>query len=284
MFKRPVIQAHLLHLFVLKIALALFSASAAASWSAVPGPTSGSARSYGAYNAGCLAGAEALPPQGRGYQAMRLSRDRHYGHPHLIQLVQRLGDYAAGHGVRLLIGDLAQARGGPMPYGHSSHQTGLDVDIWFTILPQYERLPPDEIEQRPMRSVVDRARGQIISAYWQPMFTDLLRYTASIPEVERIFVNPVIKQKLCQTEGHQAWLGKLRPWWGHDGHFHVRIACPADSRGCQSQAPPPPGSGCDEDLASWIRDQRRPPPPTTTPRPPRTVQLPEICNQIQAIR
>lgn len=280
---KPVCEVFTLYSIMLTIFLALFTTSATASWSQVPGPTTGSAQAYGRYNAGCLAGAEVLPPQGRGYQAMRLSRDRHYGHPQLIALVQDLGEYADARGVRLLIGDLTQARGGPMPYGHASHQNGLDVDIWFTLLAEHEHLAPADIEQRPMRSVVDRARGQIIAEYWHPLFADLLQYTASIPEVERIFVNPVIKQRLCQTQGNPDWLGKLRPWWGHDGHFHVRLACPADSEACESQAPPPPGSGCDNDLANWIEDQRRPPPPTTTPRPRRTPELPAICEHIRAL-
>jgi len=274
----------IVHIKILTAILALLSSTSVwASWSAVPGPTTGAPQVYGTYNAGCLAGADVLPPQGRGYQVMRLSRNRHYGHPQLIALVQHLGEYADARGVRLLVGDLTQARGGPMPYGHASHQNGLDVDIWFTLLTQHERLPPAAIEERSMRSVVDRARGQVITEHWHPLFTDLLRHTALIPEVERIFVNPVIKQKLCHTQGEQDWLGKLRPWWGHDGHFHVRLACPPDSPECQPQAPPPPGSGCDEDLASWIQDQRRPPPPTTTPRPRRVPELPAACEHIRTL-
>ena len=43
----------------------------------------------------------------------------------------------------------------------------------------------------------------------------------------------------------------MRPWWGHDDHFHVRLACPADSPECTPQAPLPPGDGCDA-LAWWF--------------------------------
>lgn len=267
----------------LTVLLLAVTLPATADWSRVPGPAAGPPQVYGFYSAGCLAGAEALPPQGRGYQTMRLSRDRYYGHPQLIALIRHLGDYAADRGVRLLIGDLAQPRGGPMPYGHRSHQIGLDADIWFTLLPRNEQLPPTEIEQRPMRSVVDRLSGRIVSERWQPLFADLLRHTALIPEVERIFVNPVIKQALCRSVGDQDWLGKLRPWWGHDSHFHVRLACPADSVNCEPQAPPPSGSGCDEDLASWIEDQRRPPTATATPAPRPASELPEICRQVRTM-
>ena len=49
----------------------------------------------------------------------------------------------------LLIGDMSQPRGGPMLNGHSSHQIGLDVDIWFTPMPDHE-LSPEE------RDVIDR--------------------------------------------------------------------------------------------------------------------------------
>ena len=39
------------------------------------------------------------------------------------------------------VGDMAQPRGGPLPFGHASHQTGLDVDIWFTLTPRPRLVP-----------------------------------------------------------------------------------------------------------------------------------------------
>ena len=49
--------------------------------------------------------------------------------------MQALADAATKQGLGVLsIGDLGQARGGPAPSGHVSHQSGLDVDIWFWLL------------------------------------------------------------------------------------------------------------------------------------------------------
>jgi penicillin-insensitive murein endopeptidase len=110
----------------------------------------------------------------------------------------------------------------------------------------------------------------------------LLRLAASDPNVERIFVNAVIKTALCRAApaGDRAWLHRLRPWWEHDDHFHVRLRCPDGSPECQAQAPIPPGDGCDAVLASWVRDQR-PPPPHPAPPPTRKLPiLPEACRAI----
>src|SRR5439155_21254326 len=66
------------------------------------------------------------------------------------------------------------------------------------------------------------------------------------------FVNPLVKGALCAEAGDdRAWLRKIRPWWAHHEHFHVRLACPADSPDCERQPPLPPGDGCDE-LAWWL--------------------------------
>src|SRR5215213_5749769 len=49
-----------------------------------PNPASLAARSIGFYSKGCLAGADALPVDGRTWQVMRLSRNRNWGHPALV--------------------------------------------------------------------------------------------------------------------------------------------------------------------------------------------------------
>lgn len=249
-----------------------------AAWSRVADTSPAPSEVIGFYSAGCIAGARQLPPVGEGYQVMRLSRNRHYGHPELIAFIQRLGRAAAIRGARLLIGDLGQPRGGPMDYGHRSHQTGLDADIWFTLLDRHERLSREAIETLDMRSIVDGSAGRLRPERWQPLFADILRWAAGAPEIDRIFVNPVIKQALCRDPDNHAWLGKLRPWWGHDAHFHIRLACPADSPDCQSQPPPPSGSGCDADLDTWVEDQKKPRPSVS--RPARPVVLPTACTSV----
>ncbi|MDP1906759.1 MAG: penicillin-insensitive murein endopeptidase, partial [Hyphomicrobium sp.] len=50
------------------------------------------ARSFGFYSKGCLAGAVALPIDGPTWQAMRLSRNRNWGHPELIAMLERLAN------------------------------------------------------------------------------------------------------------------------------------------------------------------------------------------------
>lgn len=89
------------------------------------------ARAIGSYAKGCLSGAKALPIDGPAWQHMRLSRNRNWGHPKLLQVVQRLArDGREKDGwPGLLVGDLSQPRGGPMLTGHASHQIGLDADV-----------------------------------------------------------------------------------------------------------------------------------------------------------
>src|SRR3972149_6071990 len=86
----------------------------------------------GFYTSGCIANSLPLPEAGTGYQVIRLSRKRFYGHPNLIQYIKSLGRSVASYLTgTLLIGDLSQEKGGPLPDEHSSHQNGLDADILF---------------------------------------------------------------------------------------------------------------------------------------------------------
>lgn len=219
---------------------------------AVPAP--GPARAIGDYAAGCLQGAHKLALDGPGYQVMRPSRQRTYGHPNLIDFIRGFGRRmrAERAGV-LLIGDLSQPRGGRAASGHSSHQTGLDVDIWFKT-PERAlrgRLPSALRETLAAESVVDLASQSIVESEYTQVAT-VLRLAAADPRVERVFVHPVIKRSLCTSPADaRAWLRKLRPWHGHDDHFHVRLACPAQGVDCQPQAPLPPGDGCDK-LDFWF--------------------------------
>src|SRR5438094_7692097 len=90
------------------------------------------ARTIGFYAKGCLAGGVALPINGPTWQVMRLSRNRNWGHPALVEYLERLSEKGAQVGWSgLLVGDMSQARGGPMISGHASHQVGLDADIWL---------------------------------------------------------------------------------------------------------------------------------------------------------
>ena len=100
-------------------------------------PAAMPAKSYGFYSKGCFSGGVAIPVDGPTWQAMRLSRNRRWGHPTMIALVEKLSrDAAEKDGwPGLLIGDISQPRGGPMLTGHASHQIGLDADIWLNPMP-----------------------------------------------------------------------------------------------------------------------------------------------------
>lgn len=265
--------------FVLLFAL---PTHAAQRWSAVREPLAAAPQVLGSYAAGCIAGAVPLPLVGSGYQVMRSSRHRYFGHPALIQFVQRLGEQANAQGIRLLIGDLGQARGGPAPTGHRSHQNGLDVDVWFLQQPAAQLLSKAQTEQIAMPSMVRSTEGRF-NERWSAQQRDILQQAALAPQVERIFVNAIIKQELCKTERDRSWLRKLRPWWGHDAHFHVRLVCPADSTQCKAQKPLPYGDGCDTELANWVRDLVNAalfPKPARPASPPSAERLPAACQAV----
>src|SRR4051794_5498605 len=118
--------------------------AAAADWSTVATPSPGPTQSIGFYSAGCLQGAQQLPLDGPGYEAIRISRNRYWGQPWLIDTITVLGTKVRAAGqAHLYIGDLGQPRGGPAPTGHASHQVGLDADVWFERQPGPRRAPQD---------------------------------------------------------------------------------------------------------------------------------------------
>jgi penicillin-insensitive murein endopeptidase len=243
------------------------------------------ARAIGFYSAGCLAGAKALPINGPTWQVMRVSRNRNWGHPKLVAFLERLAEKAKKVGwPGLLVGDMSQPRGGPMLTGHASHQVGLDADIWLTPMPD-RKLSPEEREFMSATEVVRDDRLDVDTSVWTHQHTEVIRTAAEDADVERIFVNAAIKKALCREAGtDRAWLAKVRPWWGHDYHFHVRIYCPADSPQCKPQPPPEPGDGCGHELDYWFSEGvLHPQPPTepVTPRPgPTMASLPAACRQV----
>ena len=228
----------------------------AARWSEQTSPKDGPAHAIGAYDAGCLRGAVALPPEGTGYEVLHLRRHRFFGHPSLLRFVRHLAERASHRGFpALLVGDLAQPRGGPTPTDHGSHQSGLDVDIAYTrpASAAHEPLSAGEREEVRFPAVVDLAT-RTLDESWNPQVAELLEMAASDPDVDRIFVNAVVKRELCSHQPEAPWLARLRPWWGHHDHFHVRLKCPRGDFSCRPQRPVPPGNGCDGTLAWWLSD------------------------------
>lgn len=270
---------------VAALMVAYGSASATAAtpdWWETAGPTMGAPAVFGTYNRGCVAGTTALPADGPGFQVMRPSRDRFYGHPKLVALVQDLALAMQARGTPgILVGDLAQPRGGPMRSGHASHQIGLDADIWFQSAPA-RRLSNDERETMSATTMV-RKDGLWVNDHWTADQLAALRWSAERPEVARIFVNAAIKLAACQqAEGDRTWLRKVRPWWGHHYHFHIRLRCPASDTACKDQAPPPPGDGCDAALDWWFSEEATAK-PTTPPKPRRRLTLAELPAQCERV-
>jgi penicillin-insensitive murein endopeptidase len=85
----------------------------------------------------------------------------------------------------------------------------------------------------------------------------------------------------------RAWLGKIRPWWSHDFHFHVRLRCPAGAAACRDPDPIPPGDGCAE-AVWWVTEALEPPDPNAPPPEPkaplRLADLPAQCAQVLTAR
>jgi penicillin-insensitive murein DD-endopeptidase len=252
-------------------------------------PAPGPARPYGSYAKGCFSGGEALPVDGTTWQVMRLSRNRMWGTPHLVDFIERLAAKAPKVGwPGLLVGDMSQPRGGPMLTGHASHQLGLDADVWLTPMPGH-RMSRVEREETSATDMVRGDRLDIDPRVWTPEHLRLIRLTAQQPEVARIFVNAAIKKALCREAGSErGWLTKVRPMYGHNYHYHIRLACPDGAGDCGDQAPPPPGDGCGEALDYWFSDavlHPKPPKVKPKPKPPMTMAaLPAACRAVLKAR
>ncbi len=156
-------------------------------------PASLPAKPIGFYAKGCIAGAAPLPIIGPAWQVMRLSRNRNWGHPDLIALLERLAVKAqkAAGWPGILVGDMSQPRGGPMLTGHASHQVGLDADIWLTPMPN-RQLSREEREETSAVMMVRKDRLDIDPSTWTPSHLPVIRAAAQEPQFERIFVNAAI--------------------------------------------------------------------------------------------
>ncbi len=256
-------RSPLSHLFLFCLALLTLSAPLPARmvspWAGINNPTAGKPEVIGAVSNGCLAGGVRLPEAGAGYVSIRRYRNRFYSHPQTVALIRQVGEQLARQTpMKMMIGDLSQPRGGLMTSYHRSHQNGTDFDVWFTPAKSVDDARIRAPEGRDPPSMLN-ADKKNLGSRWGDLQLLMLRTMAQRPEVERIFVNPGIKVGLCQRLGDEtAWLHKLRPWWGHDAHFHVRLHCPKDSPKCKQQKPIPEGTGCGPVLMSWFKPKPKP--------------------------
>lgn len=252
-------------------------------------PTKGPSEPIGYYPKGCLQGAVALPINGPHWQVMRLSRNRNWGTPQLVRFIKNFSDRAAKatgwDGI--LVGDMAQPRGGPAVSGHVSHQTGLDVDVWFIPMPK-DILTAQQREDMAANNLVASDWKHINPKVYTPQHMAFIRTAAQMPGVERVLVNAAIKKQMCDTAtGDRSWLSKVRPWYGHHDHIHVRLACPPGANECKKQPPVGSGEGCaDADFKFWFTkaiEPRKPPPFGVTPKPPKYLKLADLPSACKAV-
>ena len=230
---------------------------------AVKEPAPLAARAIGTYTRGCLSGAVALPIDGPAWQEMRLSRNRNWGHPKLIALIEQFAKDAQKFDgwPGLLVGDIAQPRGGPMITGHASHQVGLDADFWLTPMPD-RRLTAKEREDLQATSMLDNTGLAVDPKVFTDKQVALIKRAASYPEVERIFVHPAIKKALCQVAGtDRKWLVKCGPSTGTTIIFicvsNARRDLPAASRKLLRLAPTVAEKRSISGWRAWCRQKHR---------------------------
>lgn len=254
-------------------------------------PSLGKAMAIGYYPRGCLQGGVALPVNGPTWQVMRLSRNRNWGHPSLVKFLENFAPRAAkATGWKgILVGDMSQPRGGPTPFGHMSHQTGLDVDVWFMPMPSHV-LNKDEREKTSAINLVASDWKHIDPKTWTPQHAAFIRTAAEQPEVERVLVNAAIKKEMCRMQGdkHPEWMDKVRPWYAHHDHIHVRLECPPGSPNCRKQPSVPGDHGCGKGLDYWFSDKVLGPKkktadkPRKPPKPVTLADLPPACKTVLA--
>ena len=257
--------------------LASGASLAATPWQKITHPVAGSAQSIGAFSNGCIVGAQALPLQSDTYQVMRTDQRRYFGHPDLLLFIQRLGNQVHNLGLgTVLIGDMGMPAGGRFNGGHASHQTGLDVDI-FLQLPK-TRWSSAQLLKPQALDLVSADGKRVVASRWSPEISSMIKLAAEDNDVTRIFVNPAIKQQLCLDAGtDRDWLRKVRPWFQHRAHMHVRLRCPANSLECEDQPLPPPGDGCGYELQSWFEPAK---PGTSKPEKKTPPPLPPSCQAL----
>jgi murein endopeptidase len=161
--------------------------------------------------AGRLVNGVRLPPEGRLFFTWDPVKDRsanranrRYGTNRLLRVIlDVLRGYSRAHpnAARVAIGDLSRPKGGNFGkrfggLGHSSHQNGRDVDIYYPRRDGRERAPrtPAQIDRALAQDLVDR----------------FVRAGA-----QYVFVGPHTRLRGPQ--------GVVQPLVHHDDHMHVRI-------------------------------------------------------------
>lgn len=194
----------------------------------------------GNYSSGCLVNGIQVNGDSPFYQLYHPQNQRHYADISMISFLERYSRKVRQAGIdSVLVGDISSRYGGPFNKGHASHQIGLDVDIEFN----HRRLPQSRLTTKGNAQVLVNPGAQTVNSNFNRKYYDMLMIAARDPEVERIFVSPAIKVAVCdmtKDEREQPFLRKIRPWYGHTEHFHIRLRCPDHAHSCVRQDPPEP--------------------------------------------
>ena len=101
----------------------------------------------------------------------------------------------------------------------------------------------------------------------------------------RFLVCFCFKKHLCKiTKTDRDWLRKIRPWWGHDRHFHVRLHCQGQSPDCRNQGDLSKVSPCGGE--DWFSDaqviarQKAAAKAGKKPKKKKKKTLPKRCRQL----
>jgi penicillin-insensitive murein endopeptidase len=211
-------------------------------------PVSLSSQSIDHVNAGRLAHAVRLDCAGDQELRCLPAWTHRWGTTDLVSLLRRTAHAVwEKHHVPLGLGDLSAEHGGPIPR-HASHQSGRDVDLAFFMLDKNDKsvVANDYIGFR------DDGRGIASPALrfdTKKNWTVVAALVSGPVRVQHIFVSNGLRDLLLahgRATGASADLlarasramhqpGGAAP---HTNHFHVRVACPADSTAC-IEAPRP---------------------------------------------
>lgn len=208
------------------------------------------AESFGTYTKGCQSNSVALQELENLKLIYKNTRQTHYGQSVLIELLQSMAKTLQEKGLGVLrIGNISMKNGGPLHPYSVSHNLGLDADIAYVVSPQ------SKLQNGFTSVLTNKSQGILEMGINEKLLTqnslETLKLFAMNPKVERIMVHPVIKKKVCESFKKDKWMGKIRPWWKHDDHFHVRLACQKTDKNCEAQTPPPPHDDCDSEAYHW---------------------------------
>ncbi len=230
------------------------------SWARIEKPLPGVSQSIGRPNGGCLIGAQELDLSGNTWELMRPQKRRNFAHPELIEILKQLGAHIQSKSVtkteKLLIGDLSQAAGGPLPFGDSSHQTGLDAEIWWMRLSHFPYVLDKENREKLEAKSILHADGLSLNSYWDVLTQEMLLWLASRGEVQAVYVNAAIKKKLCLEMSFHPGHNKIFADFGHEKSFRLRLLCPENSKYCTNLWEDASANSCnDDDLEQWFRPE-----------------------------